>query len=478
MSAQNCKIKMSFLFSPTLNIEDTLMAKNVIFGTDGVRGRANRTPMDSEMALQLGRAAAHVLKNGDHRHRIVIGKDTRLSGYMLETALASGITSAGTDVLLVGPLPTPGVAFIAKSMRADAGVVISGSHNDYRDNGIKFFDHNGFKLSDETEGKIEAAILSGKMEESRVSAEKLGKAFRIDDASGRYIQFLKNCFPREKSLEHVKIVVDCANGAAYHVAPNVLGELGATIYTLSDKPDGTNINLNCGSLHPEKMAQKVKEVGAVCGIALDGDADRVIMCDEKGHVLDGDVILALCALHWKQQGLLKKETLVATVMSNLALDHTMEKYGIRVIRTQVGDRYVLETMLKEGLNVGGEQSGHLIFLDQNTTGDGVLGAMQVLTIMLEQNKPLSELRKILEPYPQVLLNVNVREKKDFVQIPAIQKMIDDAKTVIGNKGRVFVRYSGTENIARVMVEGEDATKIKSLADNIRNAIQNNLGVLQ
>src|SRR3989338_8574755 len=350
------------------------MAKQKIFGTDGVRGLANKSPMDSEMALKLGRAAAIVFKNGTHRNRIVIGKDTRLSGYMLETALASGIVSSGADVFLVGPLPTPGVAFIAKSMRCDAGAVISGSHNDYRDNGIKFFDKSGFKLSDAVEAQIEAVMFGKSMETERAAPENLGKAFRIDDADGRYTQFLKSCFPKERTLEGLKIVVDCSNGAAYDVAPTVLGELGAHLYPIANHPDGTNINHNCCSLHTESLCRHVKEIDADCGIALDGDADRVIMCDEKGHVVDGDVIMALCALHWKKQKTLKKETLVTTVMSNLALDHAMEKNGIRLVKTQVGDRYVVGEMLKNGYNMGVEQSGHLIFLYFNTTGDGILRA--------------------------------------------------------------------------------------------------------
>jgi len=427
------------------------------------------------MALKLGRSAASVLKNGAHRHRIVIGKDTRLSGYMLETALASGITSAGTDVLLVGPLPTPGVAFIARSMRADAGVVISGSHNDYRDNGIKFFDKEGFKLSDKVESQIEEAIVSGKMEEARAAPDNIGKAYRIDDATGRYIQFLKSCFPQEKTLDSLKIVVDCSNGAGYAVAPNVLEELGATVYPIATQPDGMNINRDCGSLHPEVMCQRVKKVGADCGIALDGDADRVIMCDSDGEVVDGDVIMALCGLHWNKKGKLKNNGLVATVMSNLALDHAMEKNGIKVLRAQVGDRYVVQAMRESGYNIGGEQSGHLIFLDYNTTGDGLLGALQVLSIMLEEGKPLSELKKVLTAYPQVLLNVVVREKKDFTQVPAISKAMEEAKGTLGKEGRVLVRYSGTENIARIMVEGQDSKQIQKLASHIQLTIQKNLG---
>ncbi|MDZ4224783.1 MAG: phosphoglucosamine mutase, partial [bacterium] len=312
------------------------------------------------------------------------------------------------------------------------------------------------------------------METGRAAPENLGKAFRIDDADGRYTQFLKNCFPRERTLEGLKIVVDCSNGAGYVVAPNVLGELGAHVYPIANRPDGTNINRNCGSLHTESLCRHVKEIDADCGIALDGDADRVILCDEKGHVVDGDVIMALCALHWKKRKTLKKETLVTTVMSNLALDHAMEKNGIRLVKTQVGDRYVVEEMRKNGCNMGGEQSGHLIFLDYNTTGDGILGALMVLKIMLEEQKPLSELRRVLIPYPQILINVPVREKKDFASVPKVLGAIHEVEKTLGKEGRILVRYSGTENIARVMVEGEDSKKIHHLAGMVEEVIKEHL----
>lgn len=453
------------------------MGNRRVFGTDGVRGRANQTPMDSEMALRLGRSMATYLRQeGKRRNRIVIGKDTRLSGYMLETALASGIVSAGTDVMLVGPLPTPGVAFISRSMRADAGIVITGSHNDYRDNGIKFFDRSGFKLDEDIERKLEELVITKKMNEGRVTAEKLGKAFRIKDAAGRYIQFLKSGIGPEKTLDGLTIVLDCSNGAAYDVAPTVFEELGAEVIILGNEPDGTNINVNCGSLHPENMCSMVKSFGAHCGIALDGDADRVIMCDEKGKVVDGDVILALTALHWKEQGRLKSSGVVATVMSNMALDNTLKQSGIDVIRTQVGDRYVVKAMHQEGYNIGGEQSGHLIFLDYNTTGDGVLGALQVLEIMLKTGKPISELRNVFTPYPQVLRNILVREKEDFTEIGSIQKAIAAAERELGGEGRVLVRYSGTEKIARIMVEGKSEKRIEKLADTIADSFREELGV--
>ena len=447
-----------------------------IFGTDGVRGLANVAPMDSDTALQLGRAVAYSLRSGTHRHRVVIGKDTRLSGYMLETALASGITSMGADVMLVGPIPTPGVAFITRGMRADVGIVISGSHNNWRENGIKFFDRNGYKLWDTVESKIEETIVSNVTEKNRVSPEEIGRAIRVEDATGRYIQFLKGTFPNSMRLDGIKIVVDCANGAGYKVAPNVFEELGADVITIGDTPDGTNINLDCGSLHTENLCRKVKETGADCGIALDGDADRVIMCDETGHVLDGDVIMALCADFWLREERLKKQTLVATIMSNLALDHTLEKKGIRVVRGDVGDKYVVQAMREGGFNVGGEQSGHLVFLDHNTTGDGCLGALQVLEIMLKENKPLSLLKKILTPYPQVLQNIKVREKIDFKKIPEIDRAIASAEQELKTNGRLLLRYSGTEKIARIMVEGDDLKRIETIAQNLGGVIQNHLGI--
>lgn len=447
-----------------------------IFGTDGVRGRANLPPMDSEMALNLGRAVASLFKNTNgHHHRIVIGKDTRLSGYMLETALASGICSMGADVCLVGPLPTPGIAFITRSMRADAGVVISASHNRYDDNGIKFFDAEGFKLPDEFERKMEEIILTGKCNKDRPTGMKIGKAVRIDDAAGRYIQFLKNTFPPRKLLEGFTIVIDCANGAGYKVAPAVLEELGARIIRIGTDPNGSNINENCGSLHTAKMQEMVRQTGADCGIALDGDADRVIMCDEKGEIVDGDVLMAICADRMNRSGVLSRNTLVATVMSNVALDQAMQKRGIQVIRTAVGDRYVIQAMRDGTYNLGGEQSGHLIFLDHNTTGDGTLGGLQILSIMLEEGRPLSELKQIFTPLPQVLINVSVKEKRDFSVIPEINKAITRCERELGKNGRLVIRYSGTENIARIMIEGEQQTRIKDMADQIAELIAEHLG---
>jgi phosphoglucosamine mutase len=430
--------------------------------------------MDSEMALNLGRAIASIFKNESHRHRVVIGKDTRLSGYMLETALSSGICSMGADVMLVGPLPTPGIAFIARTMRADAGVVISASHNRFDDNGIKFFDSEGFKLSDDIELKMEAFMKSPKDVSSRSFGSDIGKAIRIDDAQGRYIQFLKECFPRSLSLEGVKLVVDCANGAAYKVAPTVFEELGACVIELGTEPNGININENCGSLHPERMCEMVRATGAAAGIALDGDADRVIMCDENGRIVDGDVIMALSALDLKRRGKLAKDTLVATIMSNLALDHAMRANGINVVRTRVGDRYVISAMRECGYNLGGEQSGHLIFLNHNTTGDGIVGALKVISAMLREQQPLSELARIFEPYPQAKVDVGVMRKSDFSSIPEISRMIEGYRLELGESGRLVLRYSGTENVARVMVEGPNPEKIKRMADELASLISQTL----
>jgi phosphoglucosamine mutase len=446
-----------------------------IFGTDGVRGRANQSPMDSETALALGRAVACLFRNGGHRHRIVVGKDTRLSGYMIEQALASGICSMGADVMLVGPLPTPGIAFIARSMRADAGVVISASHNRFDDNGIKFFDRDGFKLPDDQELRMEELIATGMQGYPRPTGESIGRAQRIDDAAGRYIQFLKGEFPQELTLEGLRLVVDCANGAGYRVAPAVFTELGAEVIELGTNPDGTNINRDCGSLHPERMCDLVRKMHANAGIALDGDADRVIMCDEKGNLVDGDVIMALAACDKKARGVLRNNTLVATVMSNLALDRALEARGIAVVRTKVGDRYVIDAMREGGYNLGGEQSGHLIFLDHNTTGDGIMGALNVLAIMLREGRPISELARIFDPYPQVQMNVKVTLKRDFDAVPEIARAASQIRGTLGADGRLLLRYSGTENIARVMVEGSDGERIRSMAQDLVGVIRAHLG---
>ncbi|NOY12484.1 MAG: phosphoglucosamine mutase [Deltaproteobacteria bacterium] len=447
-----------------------------LFGTDGVRGVANIEPMTTEMAMQLGRAAAFVFKQDkDRRHRVVIGKDTRLSGYMIENALVAGICSMGVDVLLVGPLPTPGIAFITTSMRADAGVVISASHNPYQDNGIKFFSHDGFKLPDELELEIEDLILNNRLDDLRPVADDVGKAYRIDDAIGRYIVYLKNTFPRDLDLQGLRIVLDCAHGAGYKVAPAVLEELGAEVIPLGVKPNGVNINDGCGSLHPEVMAAKVREFRADLGIALDGDADRVIFVDEHGMEVDGDHIMAICGTELLKEGQLHKKTVVATVMSNMGLDIAMQQAGGKVVRTAVGDRYVVEEMLKGGYNLGGEQSGHMIFFDHITTGDGILAALQVLAIIQRRNKPLSELSRVMTSLPQVLVNVRVRKKAALADIAPIKKVIDEVEGELAGKGRVLVRYSGTEPLLRVMIEGEDQLRIAELADNVASAVREHLG---
>ena len=438
-----------------------------LFGTDGVRGVANTYPMTTEIAMQLGRAIAFLVKkqmpDKEHNPRIVIGKDTRLSGYMIENALASGICSMGVNVLLVGPLPTPGIAFITTGMRADAGVVISASHNPFQDNGIKIFSKYGFKLPDEEEAIIEDLIFSNKMEELRPVAEEIGKAARIDDAKGRYIVFLKNTFPKRYTLDGLHIVLDCAHGATYGVAPHVFEELGAKVTSIGVKPDGKNINHECGALHPGVMADLVRQESADLGIALDGDGDRLIVSDEKGKIVDGDQIMAICAEEMLQRQKLAKNTLVATVMSNLGLEIAMQRLGGKLVRTQVGDRYVVEEMRLNDYNFGGEQSGHLIFLKHNTTGDGILGALQLLVAMKKKERPLSEMKHIMEPFPQVLKNVRTEIKVAVDQLAGFSEKIAAMEKSLGSSGRILVRPSGTEPVIRVMVEGEDDELINTLA---------------
>ncbi len=437
-----------------------------LFGTDGVRGVANIYPMTAEVALQLGRALAHVIKYGPGRHRIVVGKDTRLSGYLLEYAITAGICSMGVDVLLLGPMPTPGIAFITHSMRADAGVVISASHNPYQDNGIKFFKGDGYKLPDEIEAHIESLLTQGEFEETRPTATEIGQAFRIDDARGRYISYLKSTFPKELELDGLKIVVDCAHGATYRVAPEVLEELGAEIISIGVRPNGRNINRLCGATHPEGMARLVARYQADLGIAFDGDGDRCIMVDHKGRIVDGDHILAICALDMQRRQTLKRKTVVATVMSNLGLEVALKNHGLKLVRTQVGDRYVLETMLKGGYNLGGEQSGHLVFLNHSTTGDGILTALRLLAVMLREQKPLAELADCMEVYPQVLLNLKVKERRDLGTVPQAQKAIQAAEKRLQGRGRLLVRFSGTEPLLRVMVEGEKPAEINEVAQEL------------
>jgi phosphoglucosamine mutase len=442
-----------------------------LFGTDGVRGVANLDPMTSEMAMQLGRAAAHIFMRRAGRHQIIIGKDTRISGYMLESALTAGICSMGVDVLLVGPMPTPAIAFLTRSLRADAGVVISASHNPYQDNGIKFFSNDGFKLPDEVEARIEELIVSDEISHLRPTADLIGKAYRIGDAEGRYIEFAKRSLPKELDFQGLKLVVDCANGAAYKVAPTVLRELGAKVEVIGNKPDGMNINAACGAVHPEQLQEAVRCHKADIGIALDGDADRSIFVCEQGSIIDGDHIMAALGLDLHRHGLLAKQTLVGTVMSNFGLELSMTKAGIKLVRTPVGDRYLLERMLAEGYNFGGEQSGHFIFLDHNTTGDGLISALQVLSLIKRTNKPLSELATAMSAVPQVLLNVKVKQKPDLESIPDIDRAIRESERRLNGSGRVVVRYSGTEPLLRIMVEGEQDTVINEVAEDLARVVR-------
>ncbi|MER3445650.1 MAG: phosphoglucosamine mutase [Candidatus Dadabacteria bacterium] len=449
-----------------------------LFGTDGVRGVVNYDPMTPEISLKLGKALIYILnqkKTDSKRLRIVIGKDTRLSGYMFEQAISAGITSMGADVLLVGPLPTPAIAFLTASMRADAGVVISASHNPYEDNGIKFFDRFGFKLPDERELEIEELVFSEGINRMGVSPKDIGKASRLDDARGRYVVFLKNAFPKDLTLEGFRVVLDCANGAAYRVSPIVFEELGADLISIGVKPDGKNINTDCGSLNPDLLRQKVKETSADLGIALDGDADRVIFCDENGDIVDGDKIMAICAEEMIKSGRLLKNTVVSTVMSNMSLEAFIRDSGGELIRTAVGDRYVVEEMRVRGCNFGGEKSGHIIFLDYTTTGDGTLAALQVLAIMKRKEKRLSELAKIIDLFPQILLNVRVREKKPFESIKGLSDLIVTSERDLKNRGRINLRYSGTEPLARIMVEGEDESLITEIAQEIASLIERDIG---
>lgn len=442
-----------------------------LFGTDGLRGQGNIFPMTPEIALKLGLAAGQYFRNGSKRHRVVIGKDTRLSGYVFEAALTSGLCANGMDVFLVGPMPTPAISFLTRNMRADLGVVISASHNPFMDNGIKFFDRDGFKLPDDVEDKISDLVLADNPQWDYPAPEKIGRAYRIEDARGRYIVYLKNSFSPNLTLDGMKIVLDCANGAAYGVAPYVFEELGAEVIKVGMKPDGLNINQKCGSLYPEVISNIVVDEGADIGIALDGDADRLIVCDEKGRVLDGDQIMALSAKELMDKGKLPKNMLVSTVMSNMALEIFMQEHGGSLLRTAVGDRYVVEAMRREGAVLGGEQSGHLIFKEHATTGDGLLAALQLLRIMCEKQQPLSELAGLLEPFPQVLKNVHVERKIPFEEAPEVQAVVQKVEKALYGKGRVLLRYSGTEAVCRVMVEGQDIDKVEAYTNEIVDACE-------
>jgi len=453
-----------------------------IFGTDGVRGVANIEPVTAETALRLGRAAGHVFKNlesqarGRGRHKIVLGKDTRLSGYMLENAISSGILSMGVDVLFIGPLPTPGVAYVTRSLRADAGIVITASHNPYADNGIKFFRADGYKLDDKVEDQIEHLVFSGEIETIRPTAEAIGKAVRIEDALGRYIEYAKSSFPRGMTLEGMRVVVDCAHGAAYKSTPCVLRELGAEVIVYGNQPDGMNINQDCGSMHPEQMCRKVREHNACIGIAHDGDADRVILCDETGALIDGDDIMAIAGLDMLAQGTLGEKTVVSTVMSNAGLDAVITKAGGKVLRTAVGDKNVIDEMLRNGYNLGGEQSGHMIFREYSSTGDGLVAALQLLRIMKAKDTPLSQLAKCWTRYPQLVTNVRVREKKPFEQLNGLNKLVTEAENELkAQGGRLLLRYSGTEPKARLLLEGRDKAALEAWSAKILAVIKKEVG---
>ncbi len=447
------------------------------FGTDGIRGCANRPPMTVETALRLGRAVAATFSRGQHRARVLVGKDTRLSGYMIEAALVAGITSTGANVTTLGPLPTPGIAFLTTSMRADAGIVISASHNPFRDNGLKVFGRDGFKLPDAVELELEAHM-DEDPDHFLAPGEDLGRAKRIEDANGRYVTFLKTLLRSDFDLEGLKIVVDCANGAAYKAAPTLFRELGADVIDIGTSPNGTNINDGCGSLHPETAAEAVRTHGASLGVTLDGDADRLILIDEHGKVIDGDAVMALCALEMHRHEELNHGRFVTTVMSNMGLEKAVEPHGVEVVRTNVGDRYVVERMRADGLNFGGEQSGHLIFLDHATTGDGLVAALQTLNVMIGRQRPLSELASVMTRYPQILVNRMVRSKPPLSELPTVQACIRAGDQKLAGDGRILVRYSGTEQKARIMVEGADTEVISTVANDIAEAFGDDVGFLE
>jgi len=459
-----------------------MSSRKKIFGTDGVRGTANIEPVTAETALKLGRAAGHVFKHlqtqapGRGKHKIVLGKDTRLSGYMLENAISSGVLSMGVDVLFIGPLPTPGVAYVTRSLRADAGIVITASHNAYDDNGIKFFRADGYKLDDKVEHEIETLVFSGGIENIRPTADEIGKAVRIDDALGRYIEHAKASFPGGRTLEGRRIVGDCAHGAAYKSTPCVLRELGAEVITYGNQPDGKNINKDCGSMHPGLMCQKIWEHRADLGVAHDGDGDRVLLSDEGGSLVDGDDIMAITALDLLGQGALKENVLVATIMSNAGLDLAVESAGGRVVRTTVGDKNVIDEMLRHGYNVGGEQSGHVIFRDFSTTGDGLVAALQILRIMKAKGAPLSRLVKCWTRFPQVITNIRVREKRPFEELDGVSNLVSEAETELKPQGgRVLLRYSGTESKARLLVEGREQATLEKWSQRIAEAVKRHVG---
>lgn len=450
-----------------------------LFGTDGIRGTANQFPMTPDMVVKIGQAIGYILQQQKHKtpsalRKVVIGKDTRLSGYMIEQALASGLNSMGIHVQLVGPLPTPGIGYLTRTMRAVAGIVISASHNPFHDNGIKVFGADGYKISEEMEQQIERLVLEEDLTALLPPSKEIGRTRRIDDSQGRYIVYVKGTFPLEYTLDGMRIVLDTANGASYKVAPSVFQELGAEVIQLGDDPNGTNINDKVGALYPQKLAEAVVQYRADVGISLDGDADRVIMVDEKGEIVNGDRILAICALHMKERGLLKKDTLVATQMSNFGLEKAMTEKGIKLVKVGVGDKYVVEEMRKNGYNLGGEQSGHIIFLDHTTTGDGCIAALSVLAVMKQTGKKVSELARVFEDVPQVLINCRVKRRMDLHEIKGYNELIKDIEKKLDGNGRLFVRFSGTEPVIRVLVEGTDKTQISHFAEEIASFLEKEL----
>lgn len=447
-----------------------------LFGTDGVRGHANHPPMTVEIALAMGRAAGKLFRRSAGKHRVVVGKDTRLSCYMFESALIAGLCSMGVDALTVGPLPTPGVAYLTRAYRADAGVVISASHNPFCDNGIKFFSRDGYKLADEMELQIEEEVERGDFLADLPADCALGRNSEMGGARGRYVEFVKSSFPRNMTLSGLRIALDCAHGATYAVGPMLFEELGADLLLMGVQPNGVNINLDCGALHPEALQKLVMEGGANVGICLDGDGDRCILIDERGEVVDGDAVLAICALDLKERDLLPGSCVVGTVMSNFGVIQTLRRHGIELIQAPVGDRYVLQEMIRCGAPLGGEQSGHTIFHDYNTTGDGLIAALQVLRIMIERGKPLSELAASVERYPQLLVNVEVSRKPPLEQLTQLQAAVADAERDLSGAGRVLIRYSGTERICRVMVEGEELGVVRRLANLLEGVVRSEIGV--
>ncbi|HCX15016.1 MAG TPA: phosphoglucosamine mutase [Rhodospirillaceae bacterium] len=448
------------------------MSGRALFGTDGVRGLANAEPMTVETIMRLGVAAGQRFTRGSHRHRVVIGKDTRLSGYMLEPALTAGFVSVGMDVILVGPIPTPGIAMLTRAMRCDLGVMISASHNPFQDNGIKLFGPDGYKLSDAIELEIEN-LMGGDLDEARIAPNRLGRAKRLEDAGGRYIEYAKTTFPRGLRLDGLKVVVDCANGAAYKVAPTVFWELGADVIRIGVEPNGFNINQDCGSLYPSRLQDLVVSQQAHLGIALDGDADRVLFCDERGEMVDGDQVLALVAKHWQHKAQLKGGAVVATVMSNLGLERHLNSTGLQLVRTNVGDRYVVDEMRQSGCNLGGEQSGHIIMGQHATTGDGTIAALQVLAALVEGGKPASEALRLYEPVPQLLTNVGLKNGKKaeaVLKLEEVKQAITEVERRLGGSGRLVIRKSGTEPLIRIMVEGDDEAQVKALVTDLERII--------